>query len=102
MAASTGPREAALGVLRAVRAGQHFKRALDTAITALSEPDRRLAHEIAAGVLRERTSLDRRMEAALSKPKKRLPEDVRDVLRIGVGARGGSARHGHLAIHAQG
>ena len=84
MAASTGPREAALGVLRAVRTGQHFNRALDTTITALSEPDRRLAHEIAAGVLRERAGLDSRIEAALSKPKKRLPEDVRDVLRIGV------------------
>ena len=84
MAASTGPREAALGVLRAVRTGQHFNRALDTTITALSEPDRRLAHEIAAGVLRERAGLDRRIKAALSKPKKHLPDDVRDVLRIGV------------------
>jgi len=80
----TGPRETALDILRAVRTGQPFDRALDTSMTDLAEADRRLAHEISAGVLRERTALDRRIRAALAKPKKHLPDDVRDVLRIGV------------------
>jgi 16S rRNA (cytosine967-C5)-methyltransferase len=84
VAVGTGPRETALDILRAVRTGQPFNRALDTTMTSLAEADRRLAHEIAAGVLRERTGLDRRIRTALAKPKKRLPDDVRDVLRIGV------------------
>ncbi len=84
MASGTGPRAAALDILRAVRAGRPFDGALDDSITALPEADRKLAHEIAAGVLRERSGLDRRITAALSKPKKRLPDDLRDVLRIGA------------------
>ena len=84
MASGTGPREAALDILRAVRAGRPFDRALDDSITSLPKVDRKLAHEIAAGVLRERLDLDRRITAALTLPKKPLPEDLRDVLRIGA------------------
>ena len=54
MASGTGPREAALDILRAVRTGKTFDRALDNSIAELSDVDRKLAHEIAAGVLRER------------------------------------------------
>ena len=84
MAAGTRPREAALQILRAVRTGQHFDRALDATLTPLPEVDRKLAHEIAAGVLRERIGLDHRIRAVLARPKRHLPDDVRDVLRIGV------------------
>lgn len=84
MTTGTEPRKAALQILRAVRTGQHFDRALDSAVTGLSEADRRLAHEIAAGVLRDRARLDTRIQPALEKPKRRMPDDVRDVLRIGV------------------
>ena len=84
MSTGTKPRDAALDILRAVRSGKRFDQALDTAAPRLTDPDRRLAHEIAAGVLRKRTDLDRRIAAALTKPGKRLPDDVRDVLRIGV------------------
>ena len=84
MASGTGPRGAALDILRAVRTGETFDRALDDSITELSDPDRKLAHEIAAGVLRERLGLDRRITAALTQPKKPLQEDLRDVLRIGT------------------
>ncbi len=84
MSTGTKPRDAALDILRAVRSGKRFDQALDTAVPRLTDPDRRLAHEIAAGVLRKRTDLDRRIAAALTKPGKRLPDDVRDVLRIGV------------------
>ncbi len=84
MASGTGPRGAALDILRAVRTGETFDRALDDSITELSDADRKLAHEIAAGVLRQRLGLDRRITAALTQPKKPLPEDLRDVLRIGA------------------
>lgn len=84
MVAGTEPREAALGILRAVRADQTFDRALDATVPGLSDRDRKLAHEIASGVLRQRTVLDRRITAILSRPNKRLSEDLRDVLRIGV------------------
>ena len=84
MSTGTEPRDVALDILRAVRSGKRFDQALDTTAPRLSDPDRRLAHEIAAGVLRQRTHLDRRIAAALTKPGKRLPDDVRDVLRIGA------------------
>ena len=84
MSTGTKPRDAALYILRAVRSGKRFDQALDAAAPRLTDPDRRLAHHIAAGVLRQRTDLDRRIAAALAKPSKRLPDDVRDVLRIGV------------------
>lgn len=79
-----GPREAALGILRSVRSGTTFDRALQAVIPGLADRDRRLAHEIASGVLRHRSVLDRRITTILSKPKKRLADDLRDVLRIGV------------------
>ena len=84
MATGTESRDAALDILRAVRTGQRFDRALDTISPLLPDADRRLAYEIAAGVLRERTALDRRIATCLTKPHKRMPDDVRDVLRIGV------------------
>ena len=49
------PRQAAYAVLAQVRAGKPFDLALDRAVERLSEPDRRLAHELAAGVLRSQT-----------------------------------------------
>ena len=84
MGTGTEPRGAALDILRAVRTGHPFDRALHHKVPSLSDLDRKLAHEIAAGVLRERTMLDRRITAALAKPRRRLPDDLRDVLRIGV------------------
>lgn len=68
MTTGTEPRDAALDILRAVRTGQLFHHALSAAIPGLSDPDRRLAHEIAAGVLRERTALDGQIAAALTTP----------------------------------
>ena len=52
------PRQAAYAVLTQVRAGKPFELALDRAVKRLAEPDRRLAHELAAGVLRSQTALD--------------------------------------------
>lgn len=53
-------------------------------MSGLESRDRRLAHEIAAGVLRERTRLDDEIRAALAHPNRRLGADVHDILRIGA------------------
>lgn len=84
MQAGAGPREAALAILRAVRAGATFDHALERTLSGLDPRDRRLAHEIAAGVLRERTRLDERIRTALARPNRRLAADVHDILRIGA------------------
>jgi 16S rRNA (cytosine967-C5)-methyltransferase len=64
--------------------GDRFEHALDRAIRGLQEPDRRLAHEIAAGVLRQRVLLDRRVDALLTADPRRLQPDLRNLLRIGA------------------
>src|SRR5690606_41194067 len=52
------PRRAALGILLNVRRGMPFDNALTTGLVGLPENDRRLAHELAAGVLRQRDAPD--------------------------------------------
>jgi 16S rRNA (cytosine967-C5)-methyltransferase len=66
-----------------VRRGVPFTAAAESALASLPEPDRRLAHEIAAGVLRHRDTLDARLAPLLARRWPRLPPDLRDVLRIG-------------------
>src|ERR687889_597578 len=46
------PRRAAYTILGEVRAGRPFESAFDRAVRRLPEPDRRLTHELAAGVPR--------------------------------------------------
>ena len=53
------PRRAALRILAEVRKGKPFDAALDRVAVQLSDSDRRLTHELAAGVLRQRSALDR-------------------------------------------
>jgi 16S rRNA (cytosine967-C5)-methyltransferase len=77
-------RVAALETLRRVRAGGHFKSALDEAARNLSDVDRRLAHEISAGVLQVRVQLDRAVRPLTTVRWSRLDPDVRDLLRIGA------------------
>ena len=48
------PRLAAFQILKAVQKGEAFDQALNAAVTSLPEADRRLAHELAAGVFRQR------------------------------------------------
>src|SRR3990172_2517873 len=66
-------RRAAWQLLRAVDAGRLFEAARDQALSGLNERDRRLAQEIAAGVLRRRRTLDRELIAVL----RRVVEDIR-------------------------
>ncbi len=77
-------RGAALDILRAVRTGDSFDRALARPLHQLSPADRRLAHEIASGVLRSRRDLDRQIRPLVSIRWRRLSPDVRDLLRLGA------------------
>ena len=54
-------RRAAMDVLLAVRQGEPFDAALARALTSLPDADKRLAHELAAGVLRRQSDLDARL-----------------------------------------
>jgi 16S rRNA (cytosine967-C5)-methyltransferase len=65
-------------MLEAVRSGATFQTARDQAFGRLSERDRRLAHELAAGVLRHRARLDSELELATADPR------LHDILRLGA------------------
>jgi 16S rRNA (cytosine967-C5)-methyltransferase len=78
------PRRAAHAVLTEVRAGRPFDLALDRAVERLSEPDRRLAHELAAGVLRSQTSLDERLAPLVPRGWASVAPELKDVLRLGA------------------
>ena len=61
-----------------MRAGATFQTARDRALPTLAERDRRLAYELAAGVLRRRAQLDRTLSLESVDPR------LHDILRIGV------------------
>lgn len=82
--AGLAPRRAAWTVLAEVRAGQPFEAALDRALAPLSGPDRRLAHELAAGVLRGRSSLDARLAPLVTRGWAGVSPELQDVLRLGA------------------
>jgi 16S rRNA (cytosine967-C5)-methyltransferase len=67
-----------------VRAGTPFDLALDRAVERLREADRRLAHELAAGVLRSQTALDQRLEPLVPRGWAGVPPELKDVLRLGA------------------
>jgi 16S rRNA (cytosine967-C5)-methyltransferase len=71
-------------VLREVREGRPFDLALGPALERLGEADRRLAHEMAAGVLRRQTVLDSRLTPLVSRGLNRLAPELLDVLRLGA------------------
>jgi len=78
------PRRAALAILEQVRAGRPFDAALEQSLRPLPEPDRRLAHELAAGVLRRRTRLDARLEPLASRGWTSVPPTLQNILRLGA------------------
>jgi 16S rRNA (cytosine967-C5)-methyltransferase len=84
VAHGTPARQAALEILRRVREGETFETALDAAVGQLSEPDRRLTHEIAAGVLRNRSALDGQLSQLVSGSWRDTSDDLKDLLRIGA------------------
>src|SRR5918994_440750 len=78
------PRRAALHVLAQVRDGRPLDAALDGALRSLDEPDRRLAHEIAAGVLRRQSALDARLAPLVTREWAKVPPRLQDLLRLGA------------------
>ncbi len=67
-----------------MREGRPFDLALGPALERLGEADRRLAHEMAAGVLRRQTVLDSRLTPLVSRGLNRLAPELLDVLRLGA------------------
>jgi len=82
--AGLGVRRAAYRILRAVQDGQPFDQALDQAVAELPDADRRLAHELAAGVLRHRNDLDARLQPLVHRGWGSVTPELRDILRLGV------------------
>ncbi|MEP7326292.1 MAG: transcription antitermination factor NusB [Gemmatimonadota bacterium] len=82
--AATDARRAALRILESCRRGQLFEHALNEVAPALDERDRRLAHELAAGVLRRQSALDRLLTPLVSHDWGKVPELLRDILRLGA------------------
>src|SRR2546427_1518994 len=78
MKEATSARGAALELLEAVRGGAAFAAARDRPLAGLAERDRRLAHELAAGVLRRRAQLDLSLPLATTDPR------LHDILRLGA------------------
>ncbi|HYC30922.1 MAG TPA: transcription antitermination factor NusB [Gemmatimonadales bacterium] len=83
-AAGLGARRAALRVLSQVREGRPYEAALDRALQGLNEPDRRLAHEMAAGVLRRQGALDARLAPLVPRGWLSVAPGLKDVLRLGA------------------
>jgi 16S rRNA (cytosine967-C5)-methyltransferase len=83
---STGleSRRAALTILGQVREGEPFEVALGREVGPLPEPDRRLAHELAAGVLRQRSTLDARLAPLIPRGWTSVAPDLQDILRLGA------------------
>ena len=77
-------RRAALKVLGQVRDGRPFDAALDRAVRGLTAPDRRLAHEMAAGVLRRQSALDARLAPLVPRGWNKVSAELKDVLRLGA------------------
>jgi len=67
-----------------VRAGKPFDLALDRGIGKLAEPDRRLAHELAAGVLRQRSALDSHLAPLVPRGWSSVAPELQDILRLGA------------------
>lgn len=78
------PRFAAWRILHDVRHGVPFDVALNRAIRDLEPDDKRLAHELAAGVFRARTALDSALGSAVERGIASVRPDTLDVLRIGA------------------
>ena len=77
-------RRAALRILGEVRHGSPFDAALERAVRSLDGADRRLAHEMAAGVLRRQSELDTRLASLIARGWGSVTPDLREVLRLGA------------------
>jgi len=80
----TAARRAALQVLGDIRNGRQFDAALDRAVKQLGGDDRRLAHELAAGILRRQSRLDSLLAPLVPRGWKKVAPGLKDVLRLGA------------------
>jgi len=80
----TPARRAAWQILERVRRGATFEAALDQVLGSLEERDRRLAHELAAGVLRRQRELDGRLEPLVPSGLKSVKRETLQILRLGA------------------
>lgn len=78
------PRFAAWRILHDVRHGVPFDTAFHRAVRDLEPDDRRLAHELAAGVFRRRTALDAALRPVVERGLDRVRPDTLDALRLGA------------------
>lgn len=81
---ATAARRAAIHTLESCARGRVFDHALDEATRNLDERDRRLAHELAAGVLRRQTALDALLAPLVSRDWNSVPQRLRAILRVGA------------------
>lgn len=77
-------RRAALTILAQVQEGRPFDQALEDAVRRLTDPDRRLAHEIGAGVLRQQRSLDASLTRFVPRGWTTVSPTLQNILRIGA------------------
>ncbi len=78
------PRRAALRILERAGRGLPLDAALELSMKGLEGADRRLAHELAAGVLRRQSELDSRLAPHVPRGLGSVPPLIRGVLRLGV------------------
>ena len=81
---TTAARRAAIHILESCARGRIFEQALDEAAGDLDDRDRRLTHELAAGVLRRQTALDAALAPLVSRDWNSVPQRLRAVLRLGA------------------
>jgi 16S rRNA (cytosine967-C5)-methyltransferase len=81
---ATAARRAAVRILESCRNGRLFEHALDEATGRLDERDRRLTHELAAGVLRNQSALDALLSPLVSREWGSVPPPLKQVLRLGA------------------
>jgi 16S rRNA (cytosine967-C5)-methyltransferase len=77
-------RRAALKILTQVRDGKPFDAALAGVAGGLSSSDRRLTHELAAGVLRQRSLLDQQLARLVPRDWSLVDPVLQDILRVGA------------------
>lgn len=82
--AGLAPRRAAMRILLATAQGMPFDAALARHAAPLADADRRLAHELAAGVLRRRGDLDARLMPLARRGWSSVDPAIREVLRVGA------------------
>jgi 16S rRNA (cytosine967-C5)-methyltransferase len=81
---ATAARRAAIHTLEGCARGRVFEHVLNEAVRDLDERDRRLAHELAAGVLRRQAALDSALARLVSRDWHSVPQRLRTILRLGA------------------